>query len=223
LHKTIHRVAGLAEGDTLNHPPRITGSFEPSSRNSGSYDVDQPTQASSSVFNGGRSMATEMVDKAIRTALGQRDRYIWSYATTFIAFIVRSLFIVSVAIQAFETGSSSKCSVCGSCQSLGLLIGTWYVYNTWFSGILFAISTPVAFCVSGAKDPPPPTSPSASASRAPHPCLPVWCMMSSKERQLLRTGKISTSGEPVSQGSELLINRFGLAFRPGTDAKDALL
>jgi hypothetical protein len=112
-----------------------------------------------------------MVDKAIRTALGQRDRYIWSYATTFIAFIVRSLFIVSVAIQAFETGSSSKCSVCGSCQSLGLLIGTWYVYNTWFSGILFAISTPVAFCVSGAKDPPPPPEKTPPPPPLPPPPL----------------------------------------------------
>ena len=136
------RVADLAEGDKL---PRPSTNFFPSTtkRTTGTYNAEQSapihsSNTTSSVFNDGRSMAAEMVDNAIDTALGQRDRYIWSYATTFIAFIVRSLFIVSVAIQAFETGSNSKCSVCGSCQSLGLLIGTWYIYNTWFSGILFA-------------------------------------------------------------------------------------
>jgi hypothetical protein len=209
------RVAGLAEGDKLHRPT--------ANRTTGTYDAEQSapiynSNTTSSVFNSGKSMAAEMVDNAIDTALGQRDRYIWSYATTFIAFIVRSLFIVSVAIQAFESGSSSKCSVCGSCQSLGLLIGTWYVYNTWFSGILFAITTPVAFCVSGINDPPSPSPLKKPASRAPHPCLPVLCMMSTKERELLRIGKMPASGEHrvVSQGTELLVNRFGLALRPGT-------
>jgi hypothetical protein len=164
------RVAGLAEGDKLHSH---TATFTKRTTGTGTYDAEQSapiynSKTTSSVFNGGKSMAAEMVDNAIDTALGQRDRYIWSYATTFIAFIVRSLFIVSVAIQAFETGSSSKCSVCGSCQSLGLLIGTWYVYNTWFSGILFAVTTPVAFCVSGMKDPP---SPSPPQKKSPHPVL----------------------------------------------------
>ena len=153
LESARSRVAGLTAEDNVTQAPiRISGAF----------DADQPTQIdSSSVLAGGRTLATEMMDSAIRTALDQRDRYIWSYATAFIAFIIRSLFIVFVAIQAFDTDSSSKCSKCGSCQNLGLLIGTWYVYNTWFSGVLFAISTPVAFCVSGVKDPltPPPSPP----------------------------------------------------------------
>jgi hypothetical protein len=53
-------------------------------------------------------------------------------------------------------------------------------------------------------------------------------MMSTKERVLLRTGKMSASGEPVSKGSELLVNRLGLALRPtiverDTKESDALL
>jgi hypothetical protein len=43
-------------------------------------------------------------------------------------------------------------------------------------------------------------------------------MMTTKERELLRIGKMPASGEHrvVSQGTELLVNRFGLALRPGT-------
>jgi hypothetical protein len=42
-------------------------------------------------------------------------------------------------------------------------------------------------------------------------------MMSTKERELLRIGKMPTGEHrAVSQGTELLVNRFGLALRPGT-------
>jgi len=50
--------------------------------------------------------------------------------------------------------------------------------------------------------------------------------MSTKERELLRIGKMPASGEHrvVSQGTELLVNRFGLALRPGTfDAAETSL
>jgi hypothetical protein len=49
-------------------------------------------------------------------------------------------------------------------------------------------------------------------------------MMSTKERELLRQGKtFFRQHRLVSQGTDLLVNRFGLALRPSSDAAETLL
>jgi hypothetical protein len=171
--------------------PRLTGDF---GRNtSGQLQQRQPAGASVTV-RGGSCAASDMVDIAFESALDQHTRYIVSYATVLAAFVIRSLFIIFVAIQAFEEGSNPSCSLCGTCQSLGTLIGTWYLYNTWFSGIAFALTTPVAFCVS------------------------IWCMMNAKERQLLRSGVLPDS--EVDKGATVLAKRLGILLLTTTPVDD---
>ena len=77
--------------------PRLTGDF---GRNtSGQLQQRQPAGASVTV-RGGSCAASDMVDIAIESALDQHTRYIVSYATVLAAFVIRSLFIIFVAIQA---------------------------------------------------------------------------------------------------------------------------
>jgi hypothetical protein len=197
------KVVGLAHGGNI--PDRDSST----PRNA---EVSENQLNGFTVLDRGKRMATEMVDSAIRAALGQRNRYIASYLSAFAAFIVRSVFIVFVAIQSED--KNSQCSVCEPCQTLGSLIGRWYILNTWFSGIMFAITTPVAFCVSGNNMPLLLTSHSFPCSS--DCCLLVWCMMSNKERRVLRAGEMPSTSD-ANEGKEMLINRLGLALRPSID------
>ena len=114
-----------------------------------------------------RSSHSAVLDRAITSALDHRKRYKLSYITSLVAFIIRSLFVIFIAMTTFQQASTKDCRPCdGNCQQLGALIGSWYLYNTWFSGTAFAITTPVAFSVG------------------------VWCMMNPTERLLLQTGEL---------------------------------
>ena len=219
LENARSKVQVLKEGDTVTS--RLTGSFPVNG--TGVQD------SSFTIAKQGKQMATDMVDGAIRVAGEQRKRYVFSYVSVVVAFIVRSLFIMFVGIQAFtaDAASSSNCGRCGNCLPLGTLIGTWYVYNTMFSGILFALSTPVSFCVSG-DNPIHATSPSATPTPPQHHCcFSVWCMMSNQERLVLHTGRLYAGNDAETTGrreeiigQELLVTRLGLALRPEQNRED---
>jgi hypothetical protein len=178
----------------------LAGGAPPSSRSESNKGRQMSDLSMQSGATGNRPGSSAILDRAIASALDLRDRYKLSYMTSLVAFIARSLFVIFIGMSTFQQSIDDNkdgiidCAPCGTCQPLGSLIGNWYLYNTWFSGTAFAITTPVAFSVG------------------------VWCMMTPSERLLLRASALPQAGRNADRiGTEGLLSN-----NVDTEPKDRL-
>jgi hypothetical protein len=116
----------------------------------------------------------ELVGEALLEATVQRRRIVAACLVIVVTFIPRCVYSVFSAYGSINTAFNSACAQCGSCQNNHSLINTWLGLTPEILLIVVACSEPIALSV----------------------CL--WCMITPRERCILRFGSVSEGNAIVA-------------------------
>ena len=131
-------------------------------------------QGTSSVAEASQSKTRKvhgLVDSALQHAVAQRRRIVAACLVIVVTFIPRSAFSVLSAYGSIGATPNSSCKQCEPCQNDHVLINTWLGLTPEINILIVAFSSPFAAAIS------------------------LWCMMTPRDRTLLRTGTAFSESE----------------------------